>query len=85
MKYLTRTAIFKSCDFHNLLIKACGKVGKVEKVDSDGDVVVQFGQQVWVYSPACLIPAPGQKIDQLTSKGLPDLSASMRRKAESSG
>ncbi|VDI78368.1 E3 ubiquitin-protein ligase mind-bomb, partial [Mytilus galloprovincialis] len=45
--------------------KACGKIGKVEKVDSDGDVVVQFGQQVWVYSPACLIPAPGQKVHTL--------------------
>jgi len=27
--------------------------------------MVQFGEQVWVYSPACLIPAPGKTIDMI--------------------
>ena len=52
-------------------MKACGKVGRVEKIDSDGDVVVQFGQQVWVYSPACMIPAPGKTVDDLQGKQEP--------------
>ena len=29
--------------------------------------MVQFGEQVWVYSPACLIPAPGKEIDMIKS------------------
>lgn len=54
--------------WEDAMIKACGKVGKVEKIDSDGDVVVQFGQQVWVYSPASMIPAPGKNVDTLEGK-----------------
>lgn len=42
---------------------ALGKVGEVVKVDSDGDVVVQFGEQKWLFNPACLSPAPGQEVD----------------------
>lgn len=50
------------------LFQACGKIGKIEKIDSDGDVVVQFGQQVWVYNPACMIPAPGKQVDNIVLK-----------------
>ncbi|XP_055958124.1 E3 ubiquitin-protein ligase MIB2 isoform X2 [Patella vulgata] len=41
-----------------------GKVGQVTKIDSDGDAVVKFGRRVWVYNPACCIPAPGEMIDE---------------------
>jgi hypothetical protein len=62
---------------------ACGKVGKVEKIDNDGDVMVQFGDQLGVYSPACLIPAPGKKIDMIknasTSTTTPGAPASTRK------
>ena len=54
---------------------ACGKIGKVEKIDSDGDVVVQFGQQVWVYSPACMIPTPGKQVDNIDGKQAPTLAS----------
>ena len=36
-----------------------GKVGRIVKVDSDGDVAVVFGQKAVVLNPACCIPAPG--------------------------
>ena len=57
------------------LFQACGKIGKIEKIDSDGDVVVQFGQQVWVYSPACMIPAPGKQVDNIDGKQAPTLAS----------
>jgi len=51
-----------------------GKVGRVVKIDSDGDVAVAFGEQSWVLSPACLLPAQGAKVDEM--QGKPDFSAS---------
>ena len=35
------------------------------KIDSDGDVAVAFGNQAWVFNPALLSPAPGEKPAQL--------------------
>ena len=63
------------------MAKACGKVGKVEQIDNDGDVMVQFGEQVLVYSPACLIPAPGKTIDMIknASTTTPGAPTSTRR------
>ncbi|KAL8624340.1 hypothetical protein ACOMHN_044771 [Nucella lapillus] len=49
--------------YNDVMNAALGKVGEVVKVDSDGDVVVQFGQQKWLFNPASLTPAPGQKVD----------------------
>ena len=40
-------------------------MGKVIKIDSDGDIHVQFNGQKWCYNAACLVPAPGQSIDTL--------------------
>ncbi|XP_071110075.1 E3 ubiquitin-protein ligase MIB2-like [Haliotis cracherodii] len=40
-----------------------GKVGRVKRVDSDGDVVVVFGLRKWIFNPACCVPAPGEKVD----------------------
>ncbi|CAG2223699.1 MIB [Mytilus edulis] len=54
--------------WEDAMIKTCGKIGKVEKIDRDGDVVVQFDQQVWIYSPASMIPAPGKIVDILEDK-----------------
>ncbi|KAH3783586.1 hypothetical protein DPMN_161528 [Dreissena polymorpha] len=42
-----------------------GKVGKVVKIDSDGDVAVAFGNKAWVFNPACCDPAPGQKVYEI--------------------
>ncbi|KAK6176196.1 hypothetical protein SNE40_014525 [Patella caerulea] len=39
-----------------------GKVGKVAKKDSDGDVVVEFGRRIFLYNPGCCTPAPGQTV-----------------------
>ncbi|XP_060573525.1 E3 ubiquitin-protein ligase MIB2-like [Ruditapes philippinarum] len=44
---------------------ALGKVGKVVKIDSDGDVAVSFGSKAWVFNAACLIPAPGEKVSDI--------------------
>jgi hypothetical protein len=45
--------------------------------------MVQFGDQLGVYSPACLIPAPGKKIDMIknasTSTTTPGAPASTRK------
>lgn len=44
-----------------------GKVGKVIKIDSDGDVVVKFGDRHWVFAPACCNAAPGTDLDFVSS------------------
>ena len=44
-----------------------GKVGKVVKVDSDGDVAVAFGNKAWVFNPACCEAAPGEKVYESSS------------------
>ncbi|XP_070206565.1 E3 ubiquitin-protein ligase MIB2-like [Littorina saxatilis] len=51
--------------FNDDMKSSLGKVGEVIKMDSDGDVVVQFGQQKWLFNPACLTPAPGAKLDTI--------------------
>ncbi|KAK7093215.1 E3 ubiquitin-protein ligase MIB2-like [Littorina saxatilis] len=45
----------------------CGRVGKVVKVDEDGDAAVAFGRKVHLYAPACCLMAPGFQPDELTS------------------
>ncbi|XP_052715611.1 E3 ubiquitin-protein ligase MIB2-like isoform X1 [Crassostrea angulata] len=45
--------------------KSLGKVGKVMKIDSDGDVAVAFGYQTWVYNPGLLIPVTEVNVDVL--------------------
>lgn len=50
------------------MFKVLGKVGKVVKMDSDGDVAVSFGTQAWVFNPACCEPAPGQKVFEIGAK-----------------
>lgn len=57
------------------MVEVLGKVGKIVKIDSDGDVAVVFGQKAVVLNPACCIPAPGSKPVQLeadTGKGSSD-------------
>ena len=46
-------------------------MGKIVKIDSDGDVAVVFGQKAVVLNPACCSPAPGCRPDQL-GKGSSD-------------
>lgn len=44
-----------------------GKVGEVIKIDSDGDVLVQFNaNQKWLFNPACLTSASGQPVDDIS-------------------
>lgn len=45
--------------------KSLGKVGKVVKIDSDGDVAVAFGNQAWVFNPGLLTPVKGGNVDVL--------------------
>lgn len=51
------------------VFKVLGKVGKVVKIDSDGDVAVTFGNKSWVFNPACCEPAPGERINELEDEG----------------
>ncbi|KAK3599550.1 hypothetical protein CHS0354_035785 [Potamilus streckersoni] len=44
---------------------ALGKCGKIVKIDSDGDVAVAMGSIAFVFNPACCIPAPGSKPDNI--------------------
>ena len=37
-----------------LILKALGKEGKILEVDSDGDVVVVVGTDLWLFNPAAL-------------------------------
>lgn len=46
-----------------------GKVGKVIKIDSDGDVAVSFGSKAFVFNPACCEPAPGEKVFESSESG----------------
>ncbi|KAK3088128.1 hypothetical protein FSP39_015105 [Pinctada imbricata] len=48
--------------------QALGLVGKVVKIDSDGDVAVAFGNNAWVFNPALLTPAPGETPNQLSGE-----------------
>lgn len=44
-------------------------MGKVVKIDSDGDVAVAFGNKAWVFNPACCEPASGQKVYEISGAG----------------
>ena len=41
-------------------------MGQVVKIDKDGDVLVSFGRRIFLFAPACCIPAPGEKLDMLS-------------------
>nr|XP_022342890.1 E3 ubiquitin-protein ligase MIB2-like isoform X2 [Crassostrea virginica] len=62
-----------------------GKVGKVVKIDSDGDVAVAFGNQAWVYNPGLLTPAQGRKVDVLEEKNSDESSDDESRGSPDSG
>ena len=47
--------------------QTCGKVGKIVKVDEDGDVAVAFGRKVHLYAPSCCQQGAGLKPDTLSS------------------
>ena len=46
-------------------MQVLGKVGKIVKIDSDGDVAVVFGQKAVVLNPACCSTAPGTLTEEL--------------------
>nr|KAG5689266.1 hypothetical protein BaRGS_005274 [Batillaria attramentaria] len=49
--------------------RTIGKTGRVLKIDNDGDAVVAFGLQFFMFSPACCLPAgDGAKPDSLTNE-----------------
>ena len=39
------------CLFVCLLFQCIGKVGKISKIDGDGDVHISYGLQSWVFHP----------------------------------
>ncbi|XP_070207925.1 E3 ubiquitin-protein ligase MIB2-like isoform X2 [Littorina saxatilis] len=45
--------------------RTAGKVGQVTEVDSDEDLKVSFGDDTYLYSPACCDPAPGCAVQSL--------------------
>ncbi|KAL8591676.1 hypothetical protein ACOMHN_056792 [Nucella lapillus] len=51
VKLLNRRVTWKP-----LMEQMLGKVGQVKKIDSDGDVVVSFGNVAAMFSPGCCIP-----------------------------
>ena len=46
-------------------LQVLGKVGKIVKIDSDGDVAVVFGPKAVVLNPACCSPATGTQTEEL--------------------
>ncbi|XP_041377265.1 E3 ubiquitin-protein ligase MIB2-like [Gigantopelta aegis] len=42
--------------------KVLGKVGRVKKLDADGDAVVLFGRQQWNFNPACCTPVSASEL-----------------------
>ena len=46
-------------------LQVLGKVGKIVKIDSDGDVAVVFGPKAVVLNPACCSPATGIQTEEL--------------------
>ncbi|XP_025083352.1 E3 ubiquitin-protein ligase mib1-like [Pomacea canaliculata] len=55
-----------------VLVKACGKVGRVRAVDSSGHVTVRIGSQEWKFHAACLLPALGAPLDDVKPEERPD-------------
>ncbi|XP_045163299.2 E3 ubiquitin-protein ligase mib1-like isoform X1 [Mercenaria mercenaria] len=49
-----------------------GAIGRIARIDSDGDIRVKVGDRVWIYSPVCCCPLE----DQSLSKKAPDLTKS---------
>ncbi|KAK7471427.1 hypothetical protein BaRGS_00035915 [Batillaria attramentaria] len=48
--------------------QALGKVGQITKIDSDGDVVVAFGNNAYMFSPACCeVVSAGATVDSFSS------------------
>ncbi|XP_046342697.2 E3 ubiquitin-protein ligase MIB2-like isoform X1 [Haliotis rufescens] len=56
-------------EWNSKMEKALGKVGRVVRVDSDGDIVVSFGSSKWIFNPACCVPAPGERVDDVEAGG----------------
>ncbi|XP_070208056.1 uncharacterized protein [Littorina saxatilis] len=68
-------------DMHGTL----GKVGRVLKIDSDGDVLVSFGRHHFLFAPACCVPAPRTKPDSLSIESggkLPQIPVAVTSSAE---
>jgi hypothetical protein len=57
---------------HLTLFQTLGAIGRIARIDSDGDVRVKVGDRVWIYSPVCCCPLE----DQALSKKAPDLTKS---------
>ncbi|XP_052760434.1 E3 ubiquitin-protein ligase MIB2-like isoform X2 [Mya arenaria] len=48
------------------MTEVLGAVGKIVKIDSDGDVAVAFGSKAFVFNPACCEAAPGQTVSEFS-------------------
>ncbi|XP_067659038.1 E3 ubiquitin-protein ligase MIB2-like [Haliotis asinina] len=56
-------------EWNSRMEQVLGKVGRVVRVDSDGDIVVSFGSTKWIFNPVCCIPAPGERVDDVEAGG----------------
>lgn len=66
---IQRLKVFNGLQVKRYHLQSLGRVGEVLKVDSEGDIVVQFaGCQKWLYNPACLSLAPNTPVDDLTTR-----------------
>ncbi|PVD37112.1 hypothetical protein C0Q70_04107 [Pomacea canaliculata] len=62
---------------------ALGKVGRVTRVDEDGDVVVAFGQHSFVFTPACCEPDLNASLDSLQGYTSSEAASSSKSSDES--
>nr|KAG5706472.1 hypothetical protein BaRGS_032865 [Batillaria attramentaria] len=60
-------ALNKRVGWKSEMDETCGKVGRVVKIDEDGDVAVAFGRRAYMYAPACCVPAANSRPDELSS------------------
>ena len=44
--------------------QALGQLGRVQLVHDDGDVIVIVNGRRWTMNPACLLHAPGEKLEE---------------------
>ena len=47
------------------------KVGRVVKVEGDGDLRVDFNGRQYLYAPACCLPATGRDVDSIGGDDAP--------------
>lgn len=52
-------AMFEPLFLGRCAMQCLGKLGKVTKVYTDGDLRVNVDGQTWTFNPLCVVPVPG--------------------------